>query len=608
MSSTPLAASDSSEWHFQLTRAMDNHNDVPWRIEICKSGSLNYPLREVYSATSRGRFIGFRLPSGSTPRTFPTSSGDVRTFDILPDPPFGKSQCNWNRLVRYLRFILGSIYLYIWIDHRSQRACVLSDSQGILEVYWRQSNNIIDVASTPFLLVDPSTRFAVNHRYLRAGFSAYSHFQGLTSETMFEGISRVPSGMALTVEGSRVGLVQSVDPRVEMRQLSQAQLDDWQDMLRNAMTRAVNDYTDNRECALLLSGGIDSSLIAGAVHATIGGQIVLFTENHKLDRQQDESVYAATVADHWAFPLIGIDVQRWLHLSVVIDDQFRHPEPSLSILGIAPLVAMYRCMSEYGCTRVLAGNGAEHIFEDPLGRNERPAESFDRPARWPAAVSRLPVAGRRAAWRMVGRFDELERAAASYLSRRVRGAGPPFGDNAAAMSLTSLGARRYARVMGRSRAPLLVHRLLHDSMGLLTVTPFYHPELINLSLALSGTRHRRNINKYAWRWMHGGLLPPSIARRVEGPSRVAGIVRALRANWASLEQLFSASYAGDAGLLDVPAVTADLKRLREGIYFPTIHYALYGVALELWLRGLERGPFTEWLCRNTGLRTQSRSL
>lgn len=114
------------------------------------------------------------------------------------------------------------------------------------------------------------------------------------------------------------------------------------------------------EVASLLSGGVDSSLIA-AMSARMGSKLKTFSLGYEGYKQYDERKYAAQVAEHIGVPNIDIELSKdafFEHLDAVmyaLDEPINDP-------AAVPLYMLFKRIKEEGIKVVLSGEGADELF------------------------------------------------------------------------------------------------------------------------------------------------------------------------------------------------------------------------------------------------------
>lgn len=114
------------------------------------------------------------------------------------------------------------------------------------------------------------------------------------------------------------------------------------------------------EVASLLSGGVDSSLIA-AMASRMESKLKTFSLGYEGYKQYDERKYAAQVAEHIGVQNIDVELSKdafFEHLDAVI---YALDEPINDPAAI-PLYMLFKRIKEEGIKVVLSGEGADELF------------------------------------------------------------------------------------------------------------------------------------------------------------------------------------------------------------------------------------------------------
>lgn len=338
-----------------------------------------------------------------------------------------------------------------------------------------------------------------------------------TSETLWRGVHRLPPAhtLEITERGATVRRYWDFDPAAR---ISFARPEEYADHFREVFTRAVAcRVRDANRAGVFLSGGIDSSSVAGvaqAIGAASGrAPIHAFTLAFP-GRPCDETVYSQAVADMWRLPATWTDA-----VAPAREDLVRQASRYLDVpahpnsLASDPLRALARSA---GVPVVLTGVGGDDFFTGD-----------------PSSPSDLLHEGRVVAW---GRamVSPLLSARARRQLRPVFGARPPRRSwiqpaFAARIALDDRLRRREAlsfptreQQESHSAAISLTH-ILADEMeeraahaaGIAQRHPFYDRRVAELGLALPPSqRSEGGAIKVVVRRALGEYLPPLVASRV----------------------------------------------------------------------------------------------
>ncbi len=242
----------------------------------------------------------------------------------------------------------------------------------------------------------------------------YLFFHAIPSpRTIYKGIYRLPPGHCLVIESGQPVVRPYWRPRFE--EPASANLDTLRDEFRRLMLAAVGGQLDGSKPACFLSGGTDSSTVAGMA-AQAAGQQQVATYSIGFDAAgYDEMAYARLASkryrtDHHEYYVTPADLVAGIPAVAASYDQ---PFGNSSALPSYYCALMAR---NDGVSRILAGDGGDELF----GGNSRYAKQqvFELYQRLPGAMRRgllEPVLGRPAAQRV-----PLLRKAASYVEQASR--------------------------------------------------------------------------------------------------------------------------------------------------------------------------------------------
>ena len=176
--------------------------------------------------------------------------------------------------------------------------------------------------------------------------------------TIFKGISRVPAGHCVRIKDGQVQLHPYWRPTfVEPPSADFSALaEEFKQTLRNA----VSAQLDGSQPACFLSGGTDSSTVAGMIGEVTGRPASTFSIGFEAEGY-DEMVYARIAAkrfgtDHHEYYVTPADlVQR-------IPEVARHYDQPFGNSSALPAYCCALVAREHGVTRLLAGDGGDELF------------------------------------------------------------------------------------------------------------------------------------------------------------------------------------------------------------------------------------------------------
>ncbi len=177
--------------------------------------------------------------------------------------------------------------------------------------------------------------------------------------TFYQGIQKLESGHFAVLDNGKLQIKAYYDllPAEIAIESEEEALEQVQQSLEESIQkRLMGDV----EVASLLSGGIDSSLIAALSHQK-GVKLKTFSMGYKGYKQYDERRYAADVAQHIGVENIDVELSKedfFEHLDAVIsamDEPINDP-------AAIPLYMLFRRIKEEGIKVVLSGEGADELF------------------------------------------------------------------------------------------------------------------------------------------------------------------------------------------------------------------------------------------------------
>jgi asparagine synthase (glutamine-hydrolysing) len=313
--------------------------------------------------------------------------------------------------------------LKAWTDHFGAERLVFAESEGSLAI----GTNIRSVLT--LLGKRPIVSPAAIQEYLQ-----YTCIP--TPKTIYQGISKLPPGHQLISRPATrtrpywdLAYREDHDPR----RSESVWANETRDAVRSAVALSLTDLREPDMPGCFLSGGMDSSSVAGLVAQVIAQPPRTFSIGFD-DPRYNEIYYARIVARHFSadhheyfvkpqdIPLLA------LRAAQVYDEPF----------GNSSIVPTYHCArlaAEHGVTHLLAGDGGDELF----GGNARYAgdrvfQRYGRIPRWMREWVVEPAVSRAARWTNL-RFFNL---AASY----VRRSKVPVPDRYFSYSLIGSAPRR----------------------------------------------------------------------------------------------------------------------------------------------------------------------
>lgn len=271
------------------------------------------------------------------------------------------------------------------IDSEQQTLVLATDPIGLRNIYYAQtSNGLVFGSSADFVVRHPDVSDAISTQSLY-DYVYYHHVPSPNS--IYQQIKKLEGGQYLVYQNGRITLKRYWMPNFQEYAGNQQQAGrELQELLIDAVKRNV-DNPDNT--GAFLSGGLDSSSVAGALSKVFPGQAKTFSMGFPV-QGYDEIEYANIAVKHFntrqhAYYVTPEDTVNAVPLIAAYYD-----EP----FGNSSALAAYYCAKlakENGVTRLLAGDGGDEIFAG----NERYAKQmlFEYYHRLPGFVTTVFEAG-----------------------------------------------------------------------------------------------------------------------------------------------------------------------------------------------------------------------
>ena len=277
-----------------------------------------------------------------------TASGGVTAAQAL-EAMRRQGPQGWNKL--------EGGFAIVWLQRRTGQVSLATDRFAFSELFFAaQNGKLVFAPSLSALLALPE----LSRELSPAGLSDYLGLGYVTAPTtIYRQIWRVPSATACTFDAG------STTPHLERfwrpdytarESLSWEQtLATAKDKIRNLLTSAMQ----GRKAAVLLSGGIDSSLLT-ALSCDLGcPPAAAFTASYG-DALYDEGSLAAQVAARYHLPHRECRVTPDALASVLkLQREYGEPFADSSLLALS---ALLREVKDAGFDSVLCGDGGDELF------------------------------------------------------------------------------------------------------------------------------------------------------------------------------------------------------------------------------------------------------
>jgi asparagine synthase (glutamine-hydrolysing) len=488
--------------------------------------------------------------------------------------------------------LLGDFVLVL-SDEPSGRVVVIRDPMGQRPLFYGVGpRGVVFGSEVQQIVRHPAIRAEINEAMVAEYLTGNPE---TVAETLWTGVERLAPAHALeiTASGARPRRYWDFDPGARIRY---ARDEEYAEHFREIFLRAVEcRVRDEDAVGVMLSGGIDSSAIAGAAQAMGAARCRAPVHAFTLafpGRPCDETVYSRTVVEKWGLKATFVDAQPLLR-----PDLLRHsrryadipPHPNSSVADRLRTAATSADLKV-----LLTGFGGDEFFTGDLPLTELLREG--KVIAWgraivssllsePARALLRPVLGARPVRRP---WIQSAFAARTSLADRLRPrAALPFPTRE--QQNIYRGVTSLVQILGDE-----MEERAAQAVGLEQRHPLYDRRVAEFGLAVPvAQRSDGDAIKVVFRRAVGDYLPPIVAARISLADKAefsSTYVEALEALGA--RQGFARLRTEEAGWVDGAVIRQmydDMIRLysRGGdTYIANIH-ALWAVAaLELWLDGV----------------------
>ena len=255
--------------------------------------------------------------------------------------------------VNYFNGMFG-IAIY---DKSNQKLLIFRDRLGIKPVYYfiDEDRFIFSSEIKPILSVLPGTRdirLDSLDFYMSVGYVP-------GSDTLFEGIKKLPAGHSLCFQNNRY----SINKYWDLPDKPQANIsfNDAQEGLESLLQKSVKyRLASDVPLGAFLSGGLDSSIIVGLMDQLSDTQIKTFSVGYKDDPKTSELEFAKIVARHFNTEHHEFILESGNFFDS-IDTLLEHTEEPIIESAAVALFQLSKLAKEH-VTVILSGEGADEIL------------------------------------------------------------------------------------------------------------------------------------------------------------------------------------------------------------------------------------------------------
>ncbi len=499
----------------------------------------------------------------------------------------------------------NGMWAFAWLDVRRGELCLARDRLGVKPCYLLSSGQrLLFGSEIKTLLATSGERRAVN----KAAVAAYlDQLQvDFDNDTFFEGIVKLPPGHFARIDLKRSNLelkmncYWSLDHSVSRAPM---RLEEAVEQVRFLLDDAVKlRLRSDVPVGILLSGGLDSSAIAGAAHRLDESGKVVFLGAVSDDPTVDESRHMKVVARFLNRPLHEVQLKFTSQalLDLIRRVTWHNDEPIGGFSCIAQYLLMQRA-KERGVTVLLSGQGADEAYCGYLKYVAFYVQSMIRLGRIDQAIA---IIGSYLIQKTV--FGEFRMATARrYLPARLRRddlslRGPALsGQRNLTLTLASGNSvnERQALDFERYSVPALTHWEDRNSMAWSREvrSPFLDYRLVQHGVAMPMEyKLRRGWTKYVLRRATQGRIPAQISWRRDKKGFTTPEAKWMRRELRSALDTIARGNARcvRSGLVSPTALTRRYQNFLTGKGPAVMSRELFQcLSLESWLESY--GPYLE---------------
>lgn len=274
----------------------------------------------------------------------------------------------------------GDTPALVIVDSQQQKIVLLTDPIGLSNIYYAQAaEGLVFGSRADFVVGHPAVSAAI------APQSVYDYVyfhQCPSPNTIYQQVKKLEGGQCLVYENGKIRIERYWSP-VFAEQLSGGLQQAGQE-LQQQLFAAVKSMVDNEEnTGAFLSGGLDSSSVAGALAQVFPGKAKTFSMGFPVEGY-NEIEYANIAVKHFKTRQHDYYITPEDTVNAIPAIAAYYDEP----FGNSSALAAYYCAKlakENGIKRLLAGDGGDEIFAG----NERYAKQmlFEHYHRLPRFIS-----------------------------------------------------------------------------------------------------------------------------------------------------------------------------------------------------------------------------
>lgn len=246
----------------------------------------------------------------------------------------------------------GDFAIAVW-DARNQTLLLARDRSGARSLYYQPGETAFAFASD---LATLRALTNVPHEVDPQAIDAYMTFRAVPAPlSIFRSVRKLPAAHVLRLANG----IPDVKPywSIDFGQKESARTGDIEEHLAELLRQAAREMTDGRSWRLMLSGGLDSSILLDVLSGLDADPVPAFTFAFPTKPEEAES--ARRVAAHYAAEHRVFDMEPCIAETVsTVVDRFDQPYADIAALSLGRMTPLFRGKTEM----VLTGEGADEVF------------------------------------------------------------------------------------------------------------------------------------------------------------------------------------------------------------------------------------------------------
>jgi len=254
---------------------------------------------------------------------------------------------------------LNGMFAFCIYDNSQRKLFLARDRAGEKPLfYWYRNGRLVFASEIKALLQLPGVSRQLNHDALEY-YLAYGYVPG--DMCLLQGIQKLPQGHAMTYDMARDRLHvwrywQLPEHRPDENASDEQLVDELETHLEDSVRRQL---VADVPVGILLSGGLDSSLVTAMAARVSTKPIKTFTVSFPGHGHYDEAPYARQIASHFGTEHIELAGQmQSIDLLPLLAQQFDEP---LADDSIVPTYLVSKLIREHA-TVALGGDGGDELF------------------------------------------------------------------------------------------------------------------------------------------------------------------------------------------------------------------------------------------------------